>query len=244
MKTSLKTYVVIWFIAALAFLGIICSIGGKGLNAFTGPRASLYLFAFASLIIQLAVGIFIFGKKEDDRRSSSGFYGIPLGYFASAMTIVTLLLSILLAVRIDIPIWVGTIIVIVVLAIDLTVSVALGGFSRQAPKADEQVKRATSLFMVLRARSEALVARQTNSEIAASTKRVCEALRYSDPVSSPVIADADQGVLTAYEAYEDAVNRAYVNSDEGSLTALNVAEMSLNSRLSERNALCKLNKVR
>lgn len=244
MKSSLKTYLVIWVIAALAFFGIICSIGGRGLGVFNDPRSSLYLFALATMVVQLVVGIVVFGRGKGSGSSSDGFYGIPLGYFSTLMTILTLLLSIFFVVRIDIPTWVGMIALIIVLAIDLSVSLALGSFSHHASKADEQTRQETSLFLVLRTRAEALALRQADPAAIASARRVSEALRFSDPVSSPVIAAADNSVREAYESYEAAFAAASGRPDEQGLRELQGAESLLASRLAERNALCRLNKNR
>lgn len=244
MKSSLKTYLVVWVIAVLAFFGIICSIGGRGLDVFNDPRSSLYLFALATMVVQLVVGIVVFGRGKGSGSSSDGFYGIPLGYFSTLMTILTLLLSIFFVVRIDIPAWVGMIALIIVLAIDLSVSLALGSFSHHASRADEQTQQETSLFLVLRARAEALASRQADPAAIASARRVSEALRFSDPVSSPVIATADNSVREAYESYEAAFAAASGCPDEQGLRELQRAESLLASRLSERNALCRLNKNR
>ena len=244
MKSSLKTYLVIWVIAALAFFGIICSIGGRGLDVFNDPRSSLYLFALATMVVQLVVGIVVFGRGKGSGSSSDGFYGIPLGYFSTLMTILTLLLSIFFVVRIDIPAWVGMIALIIVLAIDLSVSLALGSFSHHASKADEQTRQETSLFLVLRTRAEALALRRADPAAIASARRVSEALRFSDPVSSPVIAAADNSVREAYESYEAAFAAASGCPDEQGLQELQRAESLLASRLAERNALCRLNKNR
>lgn len=202
------------------------------------------MFALATMVVQLVVGIVVFGRGKGSGSSSDGFYGIPLGYFSTLMTILTLLLSIFFVVRIDIPAWVGMIALIIVLAIDLSVSLALGSFSHHASKADEQTRQETSLFLVLRTRAEALALRQEDPAAIASARRVSEALRFSDPVSSPVIAAADNSVREAYESYEAAFAAASGCPDEQGLQELQRAESLLASRLAERNALCRLNKNR
>ena len=96
---------------------------------------------------------------------------------------------------------------------------------------DVKLKKDVSLMRSLQSKVSQ-IASQTDD---AAIKALAEEFRYSDPVSSEAIADAEADLAAAV----DELQAAYVDGDNEAMAQLCRKAAAL---LAERNRLCKLNK--
>ena len=96
---------------------------------------------------------------------------------------------------------------------------------------DETLKKSVSLMRALQSKVGQMATMCEEPAI----KALAEELRYSDPVSSEAIADAEADLSAAIDALQQAV----VEGDSAAIAQL-CRKASL--LLAERNRLCKLNK--
>lgn len=116
------------------------------------------------------------------------------------------------------------------------VAAALGLIAAEAvveeiTRQDQTLVQKVSLMRSLQSKVSQIAANSNNAEI----KKLAEEFRYSDPVSSPAIMDAEADLAAVISELQS----AYVDGDNQALDHLCRKASVL---LAERNRLCKLNK--
>ena len=188
-----------------------------------------YGFTLAAFVVVAASIYIAFIKKPD---AKSRFYGFPIARIGVLYGIAQLIVSIaVMALAQWTPWWIVTI----VYAIGLTAAV-IGLFSVEAVVSEIQVqdaklKRNVSMMRSLQSKVNQIAAQSENPNV----KALADEFRYSDPVSSETIADAEADLAAAV----DELQSAYVDGDSEAVANLCRKASAL---LAERNRLCKLNK--
>ncbi len=98
---------------------------------------------------------------------------------------------------------------------------------------DEKIKEQTFFIKSLTVDAESLMSSAKSDELRAEAKKVYEAIRSSDPMSDPRLADAEAEIRSQFSAFEDAVI-----ADDAELAKANA--QSLLSAVEKRNGKCKL----
>ena len=188
-----------------------------------------YGFTMVAFVV-VAASIYIAFLKNPDAKSR--FYGFPIARIGVIYGSVQLLVSLaVMALTCLIPWWIP----VVVYAIGLGVA-AIGLISAEAVvdeirTQDDKLKAETSLMRSLQSKISQIAGQSEN----AALRALAEEFRYSDPVSSDAIADAEADLAAAV----DQLQAAYVDGDSDAMDQL-CRKVSV--LLSERNRLCKLNK--
>jgi len=97
---------------------------------------------------------------------------------------------------------------------------------------DEKISTKTHLFKMLTADAEHLMSVSKTAELKAETKRVYEAIRYSDPMSSDALSDIEGQIQSEFEFFSQAIK------SEDLELAKSVADGLLNL-IDGRNKKCK-----
>lgn len=185
---------------------------------------SLVAFAVVSASIYIA-----FIKNPDAR---SRFYGFPVARIGVLYGLGQLVVSLLvMALASWIPWWIPVLVYAVGLGAAVIGLVSAEAVVEEIRVQDDCLKEDTSLMRALQSKVIQMAAQSDE----ATLKALAEEFRYSDPVSSNAIADAEADLAAAV----DALQAAYVDGDSESLAQLCRKTAAL---LAERNRLCKLNK--
>ena len=90
----------------------------------------------------------------------------------------------------------------------------------------------TRFIKTLACDAEALVSKAQDEEIRAAAKKVYEAVRYSDPLSTPTLAPIEEKLSAAFSALSKA-------SGENNAAAFSAAAREFLQVLQERNTQCR-----
>lgn len=178
----------------------------------------------------VAAAIYIAFVKHPDAKSR--FYGFPIARIGVIYGIAQLIVSIVfMALAIWIPWWVP----VVVFAVGFAAA-ALGLISAEAvveeiQQQDQKLKKDVSLMRSLQSKLGQMAAQCEEPAI----QKLAEEFRYSDPVSSEAIAEAEADLV----AVVDELQKAVVDEDAQAIRQLC---RRCGALLAERNRLCKLNK--
>lgn len=230
MNKNFKYYVCIWAILLVIFniATFVSPNEAAGMTKFGGAFWVGYIFITLAFIGQLAVSFFAFNAKNMQKL----FYKIPLIRISWTGLILTLISGVLCMVIPDLPNWIGIIVCFAVLAFN-TISLAKANIAADiVSEIDDKVKLQTTFIKTLTVDAETLMSCAQNETAKVAAKKVCEAVRYSDPISNDGISGIESEITIKFNQFAGSIT---ANSDD----IATVAE-ELIILITDRNKRCKL----
>lgn len=172
-------------------------------------NSARYTASFFTVIAIMALGyIFtiistIIGFKKQQTAEDT-FYGVPFVY--SGMTtyiLVTAFSSISLFLGFN-PI-LQIVIAIIIFAIAVGKLLKKSVARELVVERGEQIKQQTAFIKMLTVDAQSLMSRASSDEMKVETKKVYEAIRYSDPMSNDALASIENQIQNEFNAFADAV---------------------------------------
>lgn len=229
MKKNFKFYFILWLILLAAFnAGIFLVrpvIPGYVLNDGAGFWTA-WAFIMAAFAGNLVCAYFAF-KAQSLKKL---FYNLPLITVSCAGLIVMLVLGGALMLIPGCPAWIAAVVCLIAAAVTAAAVVRTDWAGKAAGAVEEKVKVQTQLIKLLTVNAETLLAKAKTPDEKAAAKKVYEALRYSDPVSSEALSAIEAELTEKFKAFENAVNAGHGAAE---------AAQSLLETLEERNGKCK-----
>lgn len=220
-------------IRGLVVLGVLLVL--YILIAFLIPfvHTATFWVSFVFTLIAFAVvaaSIYIAFIKNPDAKSR--FYGFPIAKIGVLYGTVQLLAGIVfMALAAIVPAWVAVLVYAIALGAAVIGLISAETVVEEIHVQDAKLKKNVSLMRSLQSKVNQIAAQSEDAAI----KALAEEFRYSDPVSSDAIADAETDLAAAV----DELQSAYVDGDSEAVAKLCRKASAL---LAERNRLCKLNK--
>ena len=172
-------------------------------------------------------------KKPD---AKSRFYGFPIARIGVIYLVVQVAVGgVFMAIGHIVPWWLATVACTIGLAVTLIGVMAAEAVVDQIQYQDNKIRESVSVMRGLQSKVGTLASRCEDSAAANAVRNFADELRYSDPVSSGAIADAEAELSAAVDALQAAVV-------EGNADQILAACRQASAMLAERNRLCKLNK--
>ena len=231
MNKKFKYYAIIWAIL-LAVFNVICFVTpseAAGMSKFGGAFWAGYIFITIAFIGQLICAYI--ALKTDDKTKL--FYNIPVIRVSYTGLILTVVFGALCMAIPNLPNWVGIIVCLLVLAFTAIAVIKAKAASDVVEKIDNKVKAQTLFVKSLPVDAESLLARATTPEAKEACKKVYEAVRYSDPMSSVQLVDIEEQIEGSFIAFSAAI----IEND----TELAAAESkNLLVLIDNRNKKCRL----
>ncbi len=230
MKKNFKYYAGIWTVALILFNGLVFTIPGL----FSGFDCFDFMFWFSYSVItitfigQLLVSFFVFNNKD----SQKFFYGIPLIQTTWTGLILTLLFGAACMSIPAIPEWIGMIACLVIVSFNATALIKATAAADIVGGIDDKIKEKTHFIKSLSADAQGLVSRAKDEKARFLTKKVYEAVRFSDPMSGEALADLERSIAFSFERFSNAVISGQDNIE-------NIADELL-VLIADRNRKCKL----
>lgn len=232
MKKNFKFYFILWLILLAAFnAGIFLVrpvIPGYVLNDGAGFWAA-WAFIMAAFSGNLVCAYFAF-KAQSLKKL---FYNLPLITVSYAGLIVMLVLGGALMLIPGCPAWIAAVVCLIAAAVTAAAVVRADWAGKAADAVDEKAKAQTQLIKLLTVNAETLLAKAKTPDEKAAAKKVYEALRYSDPMSSEALSAEEAKIAAKIEELSAAVN----NADEETAGATADETVLL---IKERNNKCRL----
>ena len=220
-------------IRGLVVLGVLLVL--YILIAFLIPfvHTATFWVSFVFTLIAFAVvaaSIYIAFIKNPDAKSR--FYGFPIAKIGVLYGAVQLLAGIVfMALAAIVPAWVAVLVYAIALGAAVIGLISAETVVEEIHLQDAKLNKDVTLMRSLQSKISQIAAQSEDAAI----KALAEEFRYSDPVSSGAIADAETDLAAAV----DELQTAYVDGDSEAVAKLCRKASAL---LAERNRLCKLNK--
>ena len=170
------------------------------------------------------------------RNKLSGmFYRLPLIRLSYACIIVTTVIGCVMMAVPQMPDWIPLIVVLIIMALYAVAVLKAAAAAEIVEQIDEKVKVQTAFIKTLTVDAQTLLSRAKSEPVKNACKKVFEAVRYSDPMTSGALTDVENRIKTEFDAFTDAVISD--NAD-----AVNASADELLTLIKERNSRCRMEK--
>ncbi len=229
MKKSRNTFIAIWAICFALFNVIVFVVPNENREADNFWIG--YALITAALVGNLVCSIIALNSKSN----AKVLYNIPF-VTASIVEIViaTIAGAIFMAVT-GIETWVAVIVAFIIVAISAIVSLIAKSAADTVGDIDDKIKKQTSFIKSITLDAEMLMTSATTPEIKAEIKKVYEAFRFSDPMSSDALNDVENRIQNQFNLLQEVVIAE--NTERVSTVA-----KDLLSLIDYRNKKCKISK--
>ncbi len=230
ISKNFKLYAVVWAILAAVFNVLVFATPSEhnGESKFTGTFWMGYALVMLGFIGQLVCAYVGLGNEN----LKKVFYNIPLMRVSSIGLVVNAVVgSIFMAIPTAQP-WLAGIVCVIVLAGVAIATIKAKSAGDIVGAIDDKIKAQTFFVKNLTVDAENLMARANTPEAKAVTKKVYEAIRYSDPMSNDNLSDIESRINYEFKAFEMAVKSG------DTMVAESQAEELL-ALINNRNNKCK-----
>ena len=227
MKNKTRFYLVL---AALTVAFCVLAL------AIPFARTEIFYVAFGFGLLALAVQLYTFPKAFFQGKSvRSKFYGFPLERLTVLYLAAQIVLSfVFMALAEHCKLWIEILVCVLLFLAALIGFVSADAMRDEIERQDAKLKTNVSAMRLFQARVVNL-AINAPAESRAALDSLSEEFRYSDPVSSEAIADADNELAACLDELQQAVL-------DGNNERIQSLCRQTKLTLSERNRLCRLNK--
>lgn len=231
MKKYFKYYGICWAIA-LAVFNVIIFVAANETVGLASVGSSFWVgYAFITIaFIGNLICSLLFFKEENKGKV---FLNIPIINLAYSSLIVSFIVGAVAMAVPQIPCWVGVIIDVLVPAFYAIAIVKASAAADIVNDVEQKVKAQTFFIKSLTVDADSLMARAKSDEMKAETKKVYEAIRYSDPMSNNALANIENQIQNEFNAFADAVKNNDIDLAKSSANELVIL-------INDRNKKCKL----
>lgn len=227
MKKNFKYYIITWLISVAVF----------NIISFIAPiiRVGLFWVGYAMItvmfIIQLACSLMFFKQNNKEKI----FLNIPIITISYAALVVSVIVGLVFMAITGVSFWFAIIIASLVTGFYLIAIISVKTATGSIENTNEKVNLQTLFVKSLNVEVQTLAQKAYNDDIRLITDRVCEAVRYSDPVSNESLADCESKITLKFKEFEKSVV-------EHNTELAEKISNELISLINERNQKCKLMK--
>jgi hypothetical protein len=189
-----------------------------------------YGFSTLAIVLTAVMSFYAVGRADLQSR----FYGLPVLYVVWIYLAIQIVAGFILAV-LPAPLWLNILLSVVLLSACLVGLIAVEISVTEITRIDRTVREKVFRIKSLQAEVDAMTEKTTDDILKKSLQKLADTIRYSDPVSSPQLADMENSIEreTALLARE---------LETGNAPAVqNICDRLL-LLLAERNRKCKLMK--
>lgn len=230
MKRIFKFYSIIWGVLFVLFNIIsFASAGWAGAEKYTSSFWIGYIFITLCFIGQITCTHF--ALKDNNMKKT--FYNISLITTSYTGLLLSFIFGGLCMIISPLPYWIGMILCAVVLVLNVIAVIKAAVAIDMVSGIDDKMKTKTFFIKTLTVDTESLMSRAKSDDIRAECKKVYEAVRYSDPMSSEALASIESEIMAKFAKLSEAVT-----ADDFERTSSFTDEMII--LLRDRNKKCKL----
>lgn len=230
MKKSFKTYAIAWAVMFVLF-NVICFATPNETEEyikFGGAFWSGYAFITIAFIGQLLCAYKAF-KAENITKF---FYNLPIITISFTGLILTLIFGGACMIIPGLPNWVGIIVCMIILAFCAVSVIKAGAAAEVVEQIDKKTAEKTSFIKSMTVKCENITALAKSDEIKKECKKVCEAVRYSDPVSADELAETEAEIERKLDEFKNAV-------EDDNADKVKVLTTKLITLIADRAFLCR-----
>lgn len=182
MKKSIKYYLICWivFVALFNVISFVSPNEMFGLNKFGGAFWPGYGFIMVALVLHLIYAMIIFRSQKENQKALN----ISLMTISCAEIVLMTIIGMVCMFVPIIPNWVGIIGCSIILAFSIIFVIIVKNIEEKTLDANKELNEKVYIFKSLVDTSDILVKNSVTAETKEIAKKVSDALRYSDPISS------------------------------------------------------------
>ena len=232
MKKNFKFFGIIWLVGFVLFNAITFLIPNE-IFGVTRFDKGVFWIAYALIVLSFIIeGITAYKFVNEDSKEKM-FLNLPLISTGYAAIIVSFIVGIIFMVFPVLPTWVGAIVCLLIAGYFVIACVKASTVAELVSEIDVKIKTQTSFIRLAIVESQTIMERAQTDEIKAETKKVYEALRYSDPMSNPNLSSVEQDIDKNLRELKKAV-------DSNDIAKVQEIARELDLLIKERNSKCKL----
>lgn len=229
MKKVFRNYLGIWATLLVLFNVIaFVSVGWSGQEKYTASFWVGYAVITVSFVGQLVCAWNVL-REENIRKL---FYHISVFRISYIGLFASFIVGGLCMLISPLPYWIGIIACSVVLAVTIIAALKSSSAVNLVEEVDKRVTSQTSYIVSLRTETETLLSRAKTDVTRQVCKKVCEAARYSDPVSGMALRSVEEQITEQMKI----LTAALAENDEEAVVATAEEVVLL---IGERNRKCK-----
>lgn len=229
MKKRFGMYALAWVLLLALFNVIVFVTPGEAEEKFTASFWIGYTMITLGFLGQLICG-YVALKEENNQKL---FYRLSLIKTSYSGLFATFFVGAVCMAIPALPYWIGVILCAVVLVFNVLAVIKAAAAVSEVERIDQKVKMQTFFIKSLTVDADTLMARAASEAVREECRKVYEAVRYSDPMSSDMLASVEGQITVKFAALSEAVT-----ADDAQAVAAAAAEVQI--LLKDRNNKCKL----
>lgn len=200
-------------------------------------ETAAYWLSYAFTMIAFGVaGVAVYNGMLKNPDAKSNFYTFPMVRIGLNYAVIQLIAGLVVMIAGQwLAWWLVTLVYAIGLGVVIALLIAADATVDQIKTMDGQLKARVSHMRAIQSKVIHLEGQCADSAAREAVKKLAEELRYSDPVSSPAVAEAEHELSALVDAIQDAVA-------DGEAAVIVQLCTKASSLLAERNRLCKLSK--
>ena len=230
MKKNLGLFILAWLLLFALFNIITFLVPAM---PFNDKYTDGFWLGYAFIAIFLMLHIISVAITFKDESSKATLYNIPLLRKSYLGLIMSFVVGSICMIFSSIPYWLGVVICAIILVLHILSILKTRVAINEVERIDSKVKTQTFFVKSLTVDAETLMASAKDETIKAECRKVVEAIRYSDPMSSEALASLEGAIMIKYANLQNAVQ---ANDKEQSLALADELVILIN----DRNKKCKL----
>lgn len=231
MKKNFKFYIIIWAIL-LALYNLTVFLVKPVIPGYVINYDTRFWISWG-VIIAAFIGQLLCSKVAfDSKNNEKLFLNIPLITQSYIALVVATIAGTALMLIPDCPAWIASIVCAAVLGLSVISVIKAKVAADIVSETDDKIKAQTSFIKTLIVDAESLVSRTQNETAKVATKKVYEAVRYSDPVSNDSLSGIESEIAIKFNQFAGAITE---NSDEIATIADELIVL-----ITDRNKKCRL----
>lgn len=231
MKKNFKYFGVTWAVGLIIFNAITFSIPNEvfGVTRFD---KGVFWVAYALITLSFVYQLITAYKFVKDDSMEKTFLNIPLLKTAYVAIVVSIAVGLIFMVFPVLPSWIGAIFCLLIAGYFVIACIKAETAAEIVHGIDTKIKENTEFIRTATVEAQTIYEVATLPEIISATKKVYEALRYSDPITIDSLSNVENQISENLKSLKTAV----ADSDTEKVVTLSDKLILL---IKERNAKCK-----
>lgn len=229
MKKARNTYLIIWAICFALYNVIVFVVPSENResdNFWVG-----YALITASLVGNLISSFIALNSKSN----AKVLYNIPLITCSIVEIVISAIAGAIFMTVPGIESWVVVVVPAIILAVSVIVSLIAKSTADIVGDIDDKIKTQTNFIKSITLDAEMLMSNVSTPEVKAEIKKVYEAFRFSDPMSSDALSDVEGRIQNQFNLLQEVA----ITEDTDRVSQVSKDLLSL---IDYRNKKCKISK--
>ena len=231
MKKSTTRWWIVWVVILVVYNVIVF--------AAPFPKTLAFFLSWVFSLIAIAAQIYVIRTAfYQGERAKSKFYGFPIAKIGGIYLTAQLALGLAfmaLGLAVLVPVWIPLVLYAVLLGVAAAGLISAEATRDEIVRQDVALKKDVSRMRALQSKAASMVQLAQDDSLRTALEKFSENIRFSDPVSSAALEDAEADLAACIDDLQQAV---LDNDCEAAL----LLEKKAGMLLTERNRLCKLEK--